>query len=73
MAQESPQLYHEKQKLMRCALHTLNNLVCYKHSHTNSHNNAAQLQEEAFTKQQLDRIAISFSPGGWINPHKNAL
>lgn len=49
--------YHEKQRLMRCALHTLNNLF----------------QEQAFTKEDLDEYSHTLTPGSWINPHKNLL
>lgn len=57
MAQGEDSLYHEKQRLMRCALHTLNNLF----------------QEPAFTKEKLDEIAHSLNPGHLMNPHKSVL
>eukprot|EP00008_Paramoeba_atlantica_P010499 CAMPEP_0201492706 /NCGR_PEP_ID=MMETSP0151_2-20130828/34424_1 /ASSEMBLY_ACC=CAM_ASM_000257 /TAXON_ID=200890 /ORGANISM="Paramoeba atlantica, Strain 621/1 / CCAP 1560/9" /LENGTH=210 /DNA_ID=CAMNT_0047879687 /DNA_START=51 /DNA_END=683 /DNA_ORIENTATION=- len=49
------ELYHEKQSLQRCALHTLNNLF----------------QKEEFTKADLDNICYFLSPGAFINPHKS--
>jgi len=55
--QKNDEMYHEKQKLMRCALHTLNNLF----------------QEQAFTKEDLDEIAYNLTPGSMFNPHKSIL
>eukprot|EP01112_Ceratiomyxa_fruticulosa_P019787 TRINITY_DN6564_c0_g3_i1.p1 TRINITY_DN6564_c0_g3~~TRINITY_DN6564_c0_g3_i1.p1 ORF type:complete len:168 (-),score=12.50 TRINITY_DN6564_c0_g3_i1:47-550(-) len=51
------EVYHEKQRLQRCALHTLNCLF----------------QRAQFTKHDLDDIAYSLSPSSLINPHKSVL
>nr|CAG4645922.1 EOG090X0HOM [Lynceus sp. MCZ IZ 141354] len=48
-------LYHEKQSLQLCALHTLNNI----------------LQSNTFTKQTLDDICTSLSKNYWFNPHRS--
>ncbi|CAO1421927.1 unnamed protein product [Diamesa serratosioi] len=48
-------IYHERQSLMLCAVHCLNNLF----------------QTKAFTKQSLDAISNSLSPDEFINPHKS--
>ncbi len=48
-------MYHEKQSLQLCAVHTLNNLV----------------QSRRFTKSSLDKICLELSPGSFINPHKS--
>lgn len=45
MAAEPPAMYHEKQSLQRCALHTLNNFF----------------QEARFTKAHLDQICYELS------------
>ncbi|VDK45046.1 unnamed protein product [Anisakis simplex] len=52
---EDVNIYHEKQRLQLCLLHTLNNL----------------LQKEAFTKYDLDCIAESLHDSRWFNRHRS--
>lgn len=53
----SAAIYHERQSLQRCALHTLNNFF----------------GEPRFTKVHLDGICAELSPDAFVNPHKSVL
>jgi josephin len=50
-------IFHERQSLQLCALHVLNNL----------------LQEQVFSKSDLDSICLELAPGSfsWWNPHRS--
>ncbi|VDK88352.1 unnamed protein product [Dibothriocephalus latus] len=51
-------IYHQKQSLLLCAVHAINNV----------------LQFEAVNKKSMDAICSSLSPGSsWTNPHRNIL
>ncbi|XP_067878340.1 josephin-2 isoform X2 [Heterodontus francisci] len=50
-------LYHERQRLELCAVHSLNNL----------------LQERLFSKEQLDRLCERLAPDSLLNPHRSIL
>uniref|UniRef100_A0A0N5AWI1 ubiquitinyl hydrolase 1 n=1 Tax=Syphacia muris TaxID=451379 RepID=A0A0N5AWI1_9BILA len=52
---EKKMLYHEKQHLQLCLLHTLNNLF----------------QRKEFSKSELDRIAEDLHPSYWFNKHRS--
>ncbi|GAA54903.1 Josephin-2 [Clonorchis sinensis] len=49
------EIYHEKQSLMLCCLHAINNL----------------LQDRIFSKRSLDEIANNLCPSKVLNPHRN--
>lgn len=51
-------IYHEKQSMMLCAVHALNNLL---------------QDPKAFSKASMDSICYNLSPDTYINPHKNPL
>lgn len=51
-------VYHEKQSMMLCAIHAVNNLL---------------QSRGAFTKKQFDEICCRLSPDTWINPHRSML
>lgn len=53
-----PPLYHQRQSLMLCAVHAINNV----------------LQRDAVTKADLNRICGDLAPGcpPFMNPHRNA-
>ncbi|KAJ7362090.1 Josephin-1 [Desmophyllum pertusum] len=51
-------IYHERQRQMLCAVHTLNNLF---------------QDRNAYSKADLDAISYNLSPDAFVNPHKNML
>lgn len=53
----SKALYHERQHLSLCALHSLNNLF----------------QEHLFTKVMLDELCERLTPKRWFNPHRSII
>ncbi|KAL4239764.1 Josephin-1 [Mactra antiquata] len=55
--ENSPTVYHERQKKMLCGLHVLNNLF----------------QEGLFTQSDLDDICNRLTPSRVFNPHKSVL
>ena len=52
------EIYHERQRLMLCAVHSLNNLF---------------QDRNAYSKEDLDAISYQLSPDAFVNPHKNML
>ncbi|XP_078347293.1 josephin-1-like isoform X2 [Oculina patagonica] len=52
------EIYHERQRQMLCAVHTLNNLF---------------QDRNAYSKTDLDAISYNLSPDAFVNPHKNML
>ena len=52
------EIYHERQRLMLCAVHSLNNLF---------------QDRNAYSKEDLDGISYQLSPDSFVNPHKNML
>lgn len=54
-----PRLYHQRQSLMLCAVHAINNV----------------LQRDAVTKADLNKICLELAPdcSPLLNPHRNAL
>ena len=52
------EVYHERQRKMLCAVHTLNNLF---------------QEKDAYSKADLDAISYNLSPEKFVNPHKNVL
>lgn len=50
------EVYHERQRQMLCAVHTLNNLF---------------QERNAYSKADLDAISYNLSPDSLVNPHKN--
>jgi len=52
------EIYHERQRQMLCAVHTLNNLF---------------QDRNAYSKADLDAISYNLSPDAFVNPHKNML
>lgn len=58
MTSPGPTVYHERQSLMLCALHMLNNLL---------------QDQNAFTQHELNDICYSLNPDAFINPHKNVV
>ena len=52
------EIYHERQRLMLCAVHSLNNLF---------------QDRNAYSKEDLDAISYQLSPDSFVNPHKNML
>ncbi len=71
--------YHERQRLMLCGVHALNNLFC------NEAGEAAAAAAPPFSKASLDCIAESLQerhrsshqigawPGAFLNPHRSCL
>ena len=55
---ESEELYHEKQHLQFCAVHSLNNL--FQNANTCS-------------KEKLDEQCLVLDPQRWNNPHRSRL
>lgn len=55
---ENKPIYHEKQKLMYCAVHAINNLFQSPHF---------------CSKTKLDEISYNLNPSRWNNPHKSVL
>lgn len=55
MAEDEIEIYHEKQKLQRCGLHTVNNLF----------------QRHEFSVRDFNEIARNLSPGSFVCPHKS--
>ncbi|XP_017087951.1 josephin-like protein [Drosophila bipectinata] len=53
-----PEIYHEKQVMQLCALHTLNNLF---------------QGNQLYSKTDLDNICCNLSPTEWINPHRSII
>jgi len=51
------EVFHEKQSLQRCGVHTINNLF----------------QRQEVTQKEMDEIARNLSPGSLICPHKSVL
>lgn len=56
-SQTETEIYLEKQKLLFCAVHAVNNLF----------------QAALYSKHDFDEIAKEFAPKAWLNPHKNWL
>lgn len=50
-------VYHERQSLRRCAIHSLNNLY----------------QGKVFDVKAVNQICQELSPSSWINPHKSVI
>ena len=50
------EIYHERQRQMLCAVHTLNNLF---------------QDRNAYSKADLDAISYSLNPDAFVNPHKS--
>lgn len=48
-------IYHEKQRLQFCLIHTVNNI----------------LQKNEFTAAKMDEICYEFNESKWFNPHKS--
>jgi hypothetical protein len=49
------EIYHEKQSMQHCAVHSANNIM----------------QSKVFTNSKFDQIAKDLSPDSWVNPHKS--
>ncbi|UMM21581.1 hypothetical protein L5515_003197 [Caenorhabditis briggsae] len=50
-----PNLYHEKQKLQYCLIHTVNNI----------------LQKKEFDATKMDEICYGMNESKWFNPHRS--
>jgi josephin len=50
-------IYHERQRLALCAVHSVNNL----------------LQKKKFVQKDFDQVCESLSPSFWRNPHRSCL
>ena len=79
-------VYHEKQSLMRCGVHSLNNLVRHRHSTGQQlrpllrppiadlcPSLCPQFQRPLYDKASFDAICDRLSPDSWINPHRSVL
>uniref|UniRef100_A0A8R1I558 ubiquitinyl hydrolase 1 n=1 Tax=Caenorhabditis japonica TaxID=281687 RepID=A0A8R1I558_CAEJA len=51
----SEELYHERQRLQLCLIHTVNNI----------------LQRKEFDAAKMDEICYSFNESRWFNPHRS--
>ena len=54
--EEIKEIYHEKQRLMYCAIHAINNLF---------------QSPNVCSKEKLDEISYNLTPSRWNNPHKS--
>ncbi|CAI2349466.1 unnamed protein product [Caenorhabditis sp. 36 PRJEB53466] len=54
-AQMNDEIYHEKQRLQYCLIHTVNNI----------------LQRNEFDAAKMNEICYSFDDSRWFNPHKS--